>query len=276
MDQCIDQQSQAAQSLSDARMVDADGGIAAAAHRGSEQNIPASLLERAKIRLEFDQAIGWPPKLARASERQCLPAARAIKLFDLQAQRDCLDVALRHQEVRSYLVGRWETLNVHLEARRDTPCNVELHAKVSFYNYTSNRLVEVCLQDGVVTVVNIGKSYQHPEASIEMAHAIALARAHPEIRDQVASLTAHAILSVPMDPTSSNYLHRCLLVMFTDKDDAYRELPVLFSALVDLCEQRVVASGTCPCNFDAKKGHQCLPTISVKTSECKETGHGRA
>jgi hypothetical protein len=266
--------SQAGRNLTDARRVDADGGVAAAAHRGNEQNIPASLLERATRRLEFDETIGWPPKLAHASERQCMPVARARISFDLQAQRACLNAVLKHEEVRSHLVGRWEALGVHLVAHRDTPCTVDVHDKVSLYNYTSNRLIQAHVQDGIVTIVKIGEAHQHPEAPIEMAHAIALARAHPEIRDQVAPLVAHAILSIPMDPTGPNYMHRCLLVMFSDKDDAYREVPVLFSALVDLCEQRVLVCGTCPCEFAAEEGNQYGQTMSINPSSNSEESHG--
>jgi hypothetical protein len=50
-----------------------------------------------------------------------------------------------------------------------------------------------------------------------------------------------------MDASVANYRHRCLLVMYTEQDDPHRELPILFSALVDLCEQRVLAFGDCHC-----------------------------
>jgi hypothetical protein len=82
-----------------------------------------------------------------------------------------------------------------------------------------------------------------------MAQAIAIARAHPEVGRQVGELDAHAILSIPADLAGPNYGHRCLLVMFTEPDDPHRELPVLFSAVVDLCEQRVLAFGPCPCDY---------------------------
>jgi hypothetical protein len=115
------------------------------------------------------------------------------------------------------------------------------------YNYTANELIEAFVEDGVVTSVRCGEPYEHPESPVEMAQAIGLASAHPQIRDKVKGLAAHAILRVPLDPSVPNYKHRCLLVMYTQQDDPYRELPVLLSALVDLCEQRVLVFGDCPC-----------------------------
>lgn len=50
-----------------------------------------------------------------------------------------------------------------------------------------------------------------------------------------------------MDASAPNYRHRCLLVIFTEAYDAHREVPAKFSALVDLCDQAVIAYGECAC-----------------------------
>ncbi len=254
MNRCIEVQNHDEYASHNPMMV--DGGIAQIIHEGNRQHvIPSHVLEYSNVRLEYDQAAGWPPKLSGGKQQQCLTSSRTEVSFDLQAQHDYRKVALKHAEVVSHLAGRWETLGVHLVSHRDTPCQIDTRARVCFFNYTSNKLIEAYVEDGVVTSVRMGESYQHPEAPVEMAQAIALARVHPDIKDVVESLSAHAILRVPMDPSAPSYRHRCLLVMFTDQDDEHRELPVLFSALVDLCEQRVLAFSSCSCSSDVGQNH---------------------
>lgn len=236
--------------ISFSRMVDA--GIAPAAPRETEQHsIPREILERANVRLEYDRFAGWPPKLRGHEQQQCLTASRADVTFDVEAQRRCREAALKHPEVVSNLVGRWETLGIHLVAHKDLACHVDYRARVCFYNYTTRLLVEAFIEDGVVTRVSASDSHAHPEAPIEMAQAIGLARAHPKLRREVENLAAHAILSISTDPAAPGYKHRCLWVMFTERDDVQREAPVLFTALVDLCDQRVIAPGKCSCCPDA-------------------------
>ncbi|PLP97417.1 hypothetical protein CYJ10_26590 [Cupriavidus pauculus] len=138
-------------------------------------------------------------------------------------------------------------MGAYLVSNRDVRREVDLRILVCFFNYTRNQLIEVTVDDGTVSKIRVGESFQHPEAPIEMAQAIGLARAHPKIRGCVAHLEAHAILSVPMDASAPSYRHRCLLVIFTELNDPHREVPAKFSALVDLCDQTVVAFGECAC-----------------------------
>lgn len=273
MNRCIDEQNRSQRDLHSLRMVDA--GIAPA-HQATEQKaIPEFVLKRAEARLTYDQSAGWPPRLA-GERRECLTGSGGEISFGLEVQRTYLKAALKHPEVVSQLVGRWETLAVHLVIDRAVKCSVDVRAAVCLYNYSANQLIEAIVDDGVVTSVRYGEPYEHPEAPVEMAQAIGLASAHPQIKEKVEGLAAHAILRVPMDASVPNYRHRCLLVMYTDQDDPHRELPVLFSALVDLCEQRVLAFGDCPCctgashGSDVGHGHQHEPT-NVKGPQ-----HGRA
>lgn len=225
----------------------ARGRIAEAPGVGEAHDaIPKRVLRRDPVKLRFDQHAGWPPVLEGES-RCCLERSPSQFVFDATLQRASRDVALRDAEVRSCLKGRSELLGVYLVASRDKPSNGDLRVEVCFFNYTRNQLLEVTVEGDTVTKIRIGESFQHPEAPIEMAQAIGLARAHPKIRHCVADLEAHAILSVPMDASAPNYKHRCLLVMFTEPNDRHRELPVKFSALVDLCDQAVVAFGECAC-----------------------------
>jgi hypothetical protein len=98
--------------------------------------------------------------------------------------------------------------------------------------------------------VEIRASHECPASPLEMAQAIALARAAPGISGEVQALDAHAILQIPDAPEMPSHGHRCILVMFTEIDrDPDRELPVLFSAMVDLMAQQVLRAGPadCPC-----------------------------
>ena len=104
--------------------------------------------------------------------------------------------------------------------------------------------------------------HEYPESPIEMAQAVALARVAPNIKILVKEMVADAILQVPDDPHSPSYGHRCILVMFTDIDDPHRELPVQYSAMVDLRLQKVLAAGPTPCAL----------TPAVEAGPSKERG----
>jgi hypothetical protein len=235
-----------------------DGQLSKVAEEDCESvRIPQRISDaaaRAARSLRFDQSVGWPPQLVGAS-CQCLPARSLSGVgFNSDVQRASRALALQHPEVKVHLKGRCETLGVHLLLNHDKQCPGPLRTQVCFFNYTLNRLIEVTVEGDAITKVRLGESFQHSEAPIEMAQAIGLARAHPDIRGRVRGLEAHAILSVPMDASSPNYKHRCMLVMFTAENDVHRELPVKFSALVDLCDQTVIAHGECTCGDDAGSG----------------------
>jgi hypothetical protein len=81
--------------------------------------------------------------------------------------------------------------------------------------------------------------YQPPEAPEEIEQAIALARAHPRISDAVQDLEAGALL-LPFRDGDLGYRHRILWVTFFDAGETEGEKPALFSAAVDLTDQRVL------------------------------------
>jgi hypothetical protein len=242
-------------------LVDAVAGEGRISEPGADGTPPAppqrpSRPMPAAVRLRFDRKAGWPPVLEGDTKKCCLPHAATGIGFDPAAQRRSRDAALCDPEVRSLLNGRWETLGVYLVWNRDPQCEAGLRVQVCFFNYTCNQLIEVAVDDGAVSGIRVGESFQHPEAPVEMAQAIGLARAHPAIRNCVANLDAHAILSVPMDASAPNYRHRCLLVIFTEPYDPHREAPVKFSALVDLCDQTVAAFGECACADEQYDPHR--------------------
>jgi hypothetical protein len=144
------------------------------------------------------------------------------------------------------LEGRCELLGCHLLNPKYDPAHSH-SVRVCFANYTRNHLIEVLMRDGQVERVGKQPSHAHPEAPIEMAQAIAIARDDAKLSGVVQKLHAHAILQTP-DPSSPYKDDRCLLVMFTDAEHAHLEREVLYSALVDLNLQKVINSGQAPCS----------------------------
>jgi len=170
-----------------------------------------------------------------------------------------VDAALRHPDVKALLHGRSEPLGCHLVSHKHRIGRAHC-VRVCFANYTERHLVEVYLRELKVESVAERPSHAHPEAPIEMAQAIALARKHPDLSTQVAALDAHAILQVPA--ADSPYEdHRCLLVTFTDENDPHVEREALFVAVVDLNLQKVLKAGRCPCSGDdaPRRGAGALP-----------------
>ena len=117
----------------------------------------------------------------------------------------------------------------------------DIRVRVCFFNYTTNQLIDVYLEDGIVTSVALKEPYEHPESPIEVAQAIGLIRSDPNLKTAVEGLEASGILRVPMNPHGPSYKHRCMHIMFTQQSDPHKEMPVLFSALVDLRLQKVIA-----------------------------------
>lgn len=208
-------------------------------------DVRAHAAEAAAMLSRYDAAAGWPPKVAGCKDVASFAPKRWQAPFPPRLQRQYVDAALGHPDVRSLLQGRWELLGCHLVDHKHRPSRGHC-VRVVFANYTAKHLVEVHLRELRVESVAERPSHAHPEAAVEMAQAIALARRHPELSAHVAALQAHAILQVPS--AQSPYKDdRCLLVTFTDEDDPHVEREALFAAVVDLNLQQVLKAGTCPC-----------------------------
>jgi len=209
-------------------------------------HVQAHAREAIETLAHHDRDAGWPPRV-----KNCQDVAQVVPLrfetpFPPRLQRQYVDAALRHPEVKALLHGRSELLGCHLVSHKHRAGRGHC-VRVCFANYTAKHLVEVHLRELNVESVARRPSHAHPEAAIEMAQAIALARKHPDLSTQVAALDAHVILQVP--PADSPYEnHRCLLVTFTDRNDPHVEREALFAAVVDLNLQKVLKAGRCPCS----------------------------
>lgn len=112
--------------------------------------------------------------------------------------------------------------------------------RAHFFSYSANRIIEVCLDDLEVTAVAVKAPHEYPESPIEMAQAISVARNSPQLNGKVDGMDAHAILQVRADAFATGASTRCMLVIFTEKNDPTRELPVQYSAMVDLRAQSLM------------------------------------
>jgi hypothetical protein len=192
----------------------------------------------------IDIARGWPPQILGAVQGDMVSSGSSSMHFTARDQRRSLEAALANPEVRAFLDGRWEVLGCGLVGSRAD----SMQARACLFNYTTNQLIEVYVDGDRVSSIALRESHEYPEAPIEMAQAIALARAHPELRKEVETLDAHAILQIPRSPHSASCGHRCLLVIFTDQHDRHSESPAQYSAVVDLQLQAVLEAGPAPCD----------------------------
>lgn len=155
-------------------------------------------------------------------------------------------------DVQPWLRGRWDILGCYRVDVRRTSAILHQRVRVCLFNYSENQLINIYIEDGLVTAVEKGLPWQHPESPMEITQAIGLARSHHELRDAVTNLEGHAILSMGESASEPGQCNRRLHVMFTEPDDVHVERPVLFAALVDLREQRVVACAQTPCGEDPR------------------------
>jgi hypothetical protein len=164
-------------------------------------------------------------------------------------------IAITHPAVTPFLQGRWSVLGADQVWTRPTASSVGQTVRVHIFDYTSNQMVDVCVENDQVTSVDQRGIHEYPESPHEMATAIELARLHPDLRDEVADLIGHAILRVPSESRDLSVERRCMWVMFTDRDDPIREMPTRYTALVDLGSMEVIACGATPCNTVVDDDH---------------------
>ena len=154
--------------------------------------------------------------------------------------------ATAHPALIPFLQGRWSVLGADQLLQRSTSTPVGQTVHVHMFNYTTNRLIVVRLENDQVVSIDEREIHQYPESPQEKAAAIAVARLHPGLRDAVRELDGHAILSVSPDPRHPSEMRRCMWVMFTEPEDPMRELPTQYVALVDVGSMEVVAYGPTP------------------------------
>jgi hypothetical protein len=164
-------------------------------------------------------------------------------------------IVTAHPAVTPFLQGRWSVLGADQVWTRPSGSSVRQTVRVHVFDYTANRLIDVCVENDQVVSVDERGIHEYPESPHEMATAIDLARWHPDLRDAVRDLDGHAILRVPSDPRDPSVARRCMWVMFTDRNDPMRQLPTRYTALVDLGAMEVIMCGPSPCSQEVVNDH---------------------
>lgn len=121
--------------------------------------------------------------------------------------------------------------------------------RLTYYSYTHNSAVHVCINGNQVTVQrDPRKGYQPQEGVEEVEQAIALARKDPRIAQDVQDLFGHAILTSPEEyryfwvSDEAGFGDRVLWVTFSETPESL----ALFFARVDLTNTQVLDAGKEP------------------------------
>lgn len=130
------------------------------------------------------------------------------------------------------------------------PSNQEKINRLTYFSYTHNSAVHVCLTNHTVTSVQRDprKGYQPEESPEETEHAIALARQDSRIAQDVRDLFGHAILTSPEEyryfwvSDEAGFGNRVLWVTFSETPESL----ALFFARVDLTTDTVLDAGKEP------------------------------
>lgn len=185
---------------------------------------------------------GWPPRPRGQREVRQLKAEPIPGALTDALEEEIRRAALTDQRVQALLGERF----VHVTTdpryrgkwRRPDP-DQPLETAVLFFSHTNNVAVEVLMVGLSVRDAATVPGFQPPEAAEEIEQAISLARAHPRISNAVQDLGAGALL-LPFRDGELGYGHRILWVTFFDAAEMEEEKPALFSAAVDLTDQRVL------------------------------------
>jgi hypothetical protein len=185
---------------------------------------------------------GWPPRpLYQEQVRQVQAELIPGGLTDALEQH-ILTVAVRDEHVQALLGERFDYINTdEIERGKDRRPNPSqpLATRVTFFSHTNNVAVEVEMIGLRVRSACNRPGYQPPEGTGEIKEAIALARADRRLKREVQGLHAYAIL-LPRTAEELGYGARLIWVVFTDATNSEAEKLALFTATVDITNQRVL------------------------------------
>jgi hypothetical protein len=188
---------------------------------------------------------GWPPRVEGIEAVTRIDPDSPARPFTVALEEALLRTALSHADVQALLKGRWEHLGTYLSSPRNySDCRHD--ARLYFHNYTAGYGVEVTMSDCEILSISKQDPYRHPESAIEERQAIALAREDSRLKGRLTGLDGTAILQIPPDDDPT-FGHRLLWVMFTEPDNPTLESRTMFTAMVDLDQQRVIDAGKAPC-----------------------------
>ena len=139
------------------------------------------------------------------------------------------------------------TNSAHITER---PSNQHLAHRLTYYSYSHNSAVYVCLEDNQIISVQRDprENYQPQEGEQEVEQVITLARKDPRIAGEVQNLFGHAILTSPEEyryfwvNDEAGFGNRVFWVTFSEEPESL----ALFFARVDLTTGQVLEAGKEP------------------------------
>ncbi len=200
----------------------------------------------------FDKERGWPPRSHSDCEIEITPSFLDMVTPSLKVFQKATKHVLRSKKIMEMLGKDW----IHLITQHVTQTNIkreenstvnDFEFRMLFYSYTSNQTIEVQLKGKDKMSINILTDIYIPESFQEIQNAIEIAKADERLLRYVDKLDANAMLEPLTDISHNSFKNRIMRVMFTEKYDKFKELPVLFCALVDLNNKSVLYAGEAPC-----------------------------
>ena len=186
---------------------------------------------------------GWPPKIKGATNVRQVYSKEIPGSLTNAREAELRDAALHDPSVLKLLGNRFAYITIdQVDPEKCCPprsTQVPVLTQLTFYSHSNNVAVEVQMSGTTVVDARRDEGYQPPEGAEEIAAAIKLAQADPRLHDKVGGLNAFAMVS----PGAEKYplqRHRWLWVGFAKKGE---DMPPIYSALVDLTDQRVTTAG---------------------------------
>lgn len=185
---------------------------------------------------------GWPPSPSGREQVVFLTAEPRSGSLSDEAAEAILERVVVDEQVLAAVGARFAHLNTDSRAMvtksQPADCAEPIGARLLFFSHSRNVAVEVnTLGTSVQTVADVA-GYQPAEGPAEIDEAICLAREDPRLAGKVELLHGHAIL-LPSWGEQPGSDHRLMWVTFKELDVEH-EVPALFTALVDLTDQRVL------------------------------------
>ena len=202
---------------------------------------------------KFDKEKGWPPRVHSKISKKFTPSDIHLVTPNVKRFRKATKYALSNQKVLEFLGEHW----IHVFTQHITQTHYKYHGvkndikhfefRVLFYSYSTKQAVEVLIGGEKKMVINPLFDIYIPETYEEIQIAIKLAKEDERISSCVCRLEANAILEPLTDEKHPSFENRVMRVMFSEKYDDFKELPVLYCALVDLNEKKVLTAAESPC-----------------------------
>jgi hypothetical protein len=212
-----------------------------------QTNVPKSVLPGKAPpvqKLDFDASPeGWPLKPKGRTNVAAVTMTAPTMAMSAAREAEMQQAALQDRRVRDLLGARFTHISTEtiMPGKNVTPAPELVRTRSTYFSYTKNVAVEVRMRGQEVESAYARPGYEPPEGDEEIQTAIDLAKSDSRLQNAVQGLTGHAILT-SIEEGRPGYGHRVLWVTFARGDSGNP----LFSAAVDLIDQKVLDAGPVP------------------------------